>query len=133
MLKKRLGAEAIESSWSFDYIYLYYKIPSTLIIPESCKVIGRHAFDGCWNIKKVIIPESVEWIGSCIFSGCWAVNIESKKPVWLSFCADSLLSRRAVITSFKLNFRFIRRYFRYFKELFNFFFSSKSLIYEKNK
>lgn len=80
MLKKRLGAEAIESSWSFDYIYLYYKIPSTLIIPEGCKVIGRYAFQGCCDrLKKVVIPESVDWIGNCAFLGCGS-EVILRKP-----------------------------------------------------
>lgn len=79
MLKKRLGAEAIESSWSFDYIFLYYRIPPTLIIPEGCNVIGRCAFHGCDGLKKVVIPESVKWIGRCAFLGCGS-EVILRKP-----------------------------------------------------
>lgn len=70
MLKKKLGIEGIERSWSFDYIYLYFKIPSTFIIPEGCRMIGRYAFNGCWSLKKVIISESVERVERCAFLGC---------------------------------------------------------------
>lgn len=46
MLKKRLGAEAIEMGWPDDDCNLedYYKVPSSLIIPEGCEKVGRRVF-----------------------------------------------------------------------------------------
>ena len=81
MLKKKLGIEAIEKNWNIrvDYIDAYYKIPSTLIIPEGCREIGDAAFR-CGELKKVVIPESVEWIGYCAFYGCRQATIVIQKP-----------------------------------------------------
>ena len=76
MLKKKLGIECIELDWNerFDFIYDYYKIPSTLIIPKGCVKVGRSAFEdwsGCRRrLKKVIIPESVKRIGTGAFADC---------------------------------------------------------------
>lgn len=72
MLKKRLGAEAIEKEglWGVNVISLYYKIPSTLIIPEGCEEIGYAAFWKCIRLKKVIIPKSLKRIGDYAFRIC---------------------------------------------------------------
>lgn len=79
MLKKKLGAEAIErlgaeaigGDWeNWKGMSNYFKIPSTLAIPEGCKKIKRWAFYCCERLKKVIIPESVRWIGDKAFWGC---------------------------------------------------------------
>lgn len=81
MLKKRLGIEAIEIvDWSYDFIYSYYKIPSTLVIPEGCKKIGKYVFSGCLNLKKVIIPGSVDRIGDAAFYGCEDAEVIIEKP-----------------------------------------------------
>lgn len=75
MLKKRLGVEGIEKDWLnyrryTDHAYNLYKIPSTLIIPESCGRIGYWAFRYCAKLKKVVIPKSVEGIGEDAFYSC---------------------------------------------------------------
>ena len=78
MLKKRLGIEAIEIDWHCVYIGTryegciedYYKIPSTLNIPEGCKKIGMYAFWKCKKLKKVRIPGSVKTIEMNAFDGC---------------------------------------------------------------
>jgi len=72
MLKKRPGTEAIERNWSSveKLVYCYFKIPSTLIIPEGCVKVGGRAFWRCDRLKKVIIPEGVERIGLAAFEGC---------------------------------------------------------------
>lgn len=74
MLKKRLGINAIERDWSWDSYFGsirdYYKIPSTLIIPEGCREIGGCAFWCCHGLKKVVISEGVERIGDRAFRGC---------------------------------------------------------------
>lgn len=80
MLKKKLGIEAIEDrDWSVDFISNYYKIPSTLVIPDGCKKIENYAFCDCWEIKKVEIPESVEIIGYAAFYNCRNATIIHKK------------------------------------------------------
>ena len=83
MLKKKLGVEAIERNWSYSKMIsaYYYKIPSTLIIPESCKKIGAAAFCGSLDLKKAIIPESVEKIGDYAFWDCSRAIIILKQPV----------------------------------------------------
>ena len=71
MLKKKLGAEALELNWSWEKnLTNHFKIPSTLTIIEGCKWIGSSVFWECWWLKKVIIPESVEYIGFYAFKGC---------------------------------------------------------------
>ena len=42
MLKKKLGIESVERNWSVSAGYLidYYKIPSSLVIPEGCEKVG---------------------------------------------------------------------------------------------
>jgi len=69
MLKKRLGAECIESERCYQYRY-YYKIPTTLIIPESVEWIGIKAFWCCRELKRVVIPGNVKSIGKWAFRGC---------------------------------------------------------------
>lgn len=66
MLKKKLGIEGIERR----LVRYYYKIPSTLVIPEGCKRIGSGAFSGCKELEKVEISEGVKSIGTCSFQGC---------------------------------------------------------------
>lgn len=74
MLKKRLGLEAIEADYelgeNLNFIENTYKIPSSLIIPEDCKRIGRNAFIQCVKLDEVIIPGSVEVIGNGSFWNC---------------------------------------------------------------
>lgn len=72
MLKKRLGAEAIEMGWPDDNCKLgdYYKVPSSLIIPENCEKIGHRVFTNCTSLKEVIISEGCKSIGIESFSGC---------------------------------------------------------------
>ena len=80
MLKKRLGVEGIERDWSWcNNLDDYFKISSTLIIPEDCRRIGYHAFDCYRNLKKVVIPKSVEFIGEEAFYDCWSTTIILKK------------------------------------------------------
>lgn len=76
MLKKRLGIEAIERE---KFLEIYFKIPSTLIIPEGCWEIGQYAFRGCRWLEKVIIPKSVERVGDCAFECCGKAEITVKK------------------------------------------------------
>ena len=80
MLKKKLGTEAIERGWfCSEKLGNYFKIASTLIIPESVKEIGQYAFWCCDKLKEVEIPKSVEVIGYCSFYGCRQATIILKK------------------------------------------------------
>ena len=79
MLKKKLGIEGIEVSWDL-FLHSYYKIPTTLIIPEGCRRIRDGAFSNCEKLKKVVIPESVEKIGDYAFYCCRKAEIILKKP-----------------------------------------------------
>jgi len=104
MLKKRLGIEAIERDWNVIFkSNHYFKIPSTLIISDSCEKIGKFAFYecdklkevvisgsvkkinidafyNCTNLRKAIISRGVEWIGSNTFYNCEKAVIILRKP-----------------------------------------------------
>jgi len=82
MLKKKLGAEAIERNWSYSKMIsaCYFKIPSILTIPESCRKIGVAAFCGSLELKKAIIPKGVKYIGNYAFWDCSRATIILKKP-----------------------------------------------------
>ena len=78
MLKKKLGINAIERDWNWTReLTRCFKIPSTLIIPDDCKRIGRAAFYCCERLKKVEIPKSVECYDA--FWGCEDAVIILKK------------------------------------------------------
>ena len=81
MLKKRLGIEAIERDWEnfLGNLIYCYKISSTLIIPEGCRVIGERSFENCVRLKEVKIPESVKEIGISAFWMCDNAEITLKK------------------------------------------------------
>lgn len=74
MLRKRLGIEAIEADYELgedlNFIENTYNLPSSLIIPEGCKRIGRNAFIQCVKLDEVIIPGSVVEIGNGSFWNC---------------------------------------------------------------
>lgn len=70
MLKKRLGVEGIERDWYYNFIFNYFKIPSTLIIPENCRLIGYSAFQNCKRLEKVEIPRFTKTISYCAFLDC---------------------------------------------------------------
>ena len=70
MLKKKLGIEGIESDWSYNRTSNYYKIPSSLTIPEGCRKINFCVFWACKELKEVKIPESVKVIGNSAFEDC---------------------------------------------------------------
>lgn len=71
MLKKKLGIEAIEIDWhNEENLVNYFKIPSTLIIPEGVKRIGYHTFWGCESLDEVVIPGSVKEIEKEAFYWC---------------------------------------------------------------
>lgn len=81
MLKKRLGVNAIErGQFCLSSLKDYFKIPTTLIIPEGCRVIGDHAFRDRHKLEEVIIPKSVEWIGNYAFDWCRNAVITLEKP-----------------------------------------------------
>ena len=80
MLKKKLGAETIERNWYRDVkLVWYFKIPTSLIIPEGCEKIGRYAFCDCWWLKKVEIPKNIEDIGIGAFKDCNNATIILRK------------------------------------------------------
>ena len=100
MLKKKLGLEVIEREGL--WVNPYFKIPSTLVIPEGVKKIGLYTFSDCEKLEKVLIPKSVKYImfgafldckklrevvipenieeiGGIAFAGCWNAEIILKK------------------------------------------------------
>lgn len=89
MLKKKIGLEVIERDWESDYIYDFYKIPTSIIIPSSCRWIGKGVFEGCEELEKVEIPGSVKSIKSWAFDGCESLKkiIIPKSVEEIGFCA----------------------------------------------
>ena len=80
MLKKRLGIEAFERDWDgFRCLKDYFRISSTLIIPEGCEKVGYRAFKCCKKLEKVVIPKSVTEIRGWAFWGCGNATITLKK------------------------------------------------------
>ncbi len=45
----------------------------SVTIPETVKIIGSHAFDGCTKLKEIVIPTSVAEIGERAFMDCKAL------------------------------------------------------------
>ena len=45
-----------------------------VILPSTLQVIGKHAFDGCVNLKYVFIPEGVTEIPNSCFKGCTSLE-----------------------------------------------------------
>lgn len=87
MLKKRLGLEAFERDWYWKKsgsfignITGFFKIPTTLIIPEGCRSIGEAALCYCKKLEKIVIPKSVEKIKYKAFYDCSRAVIILKKP-----------------------------------------------------
>lgn len=81
MLKKRLGVDAIErGQFCLSSLKDYFKIPTTLIIPEGCRKIGDRAFCDRYKLEEVIIPKSVEWIGNYALDWCRNAVIILEKP-----------------------------------------------------
>ena len=92
MLKKRLGIEAIERNWgNRKPIPSYYKIPSTLTIPEGCEKIGMRAFQDCNVLERLKIPGSVKSIGVWSFLRCYGLKevviSESRDYVAINYSA----------------------------------------------
>ena len=62
--------------YSKDMTFLY-ACPAAhdgpVVIPETVKTIGEHAFDGCRLLKEIVIPVSVTEIGERAFMDCKAL------------------------------------------------------------
>ena len=50
---------------------------TSIIIPDTVKVIGNSAFGGCIGLTSVTVPANVASIGSSAFSGC--INLKEVK------------------------------------------------------
>jgi len=121
MLRKRLGLEVIERGGL--RARHYFKIPSSLIIPESCKKIGSSAFVNCISLKEVVISEGVELIGRCAFEDCWwlkkvvipgSVKIIEDNAFWGCEEATIMIMNK----SSEKDFKYLgRKAFRYCKEV----------------
>ena len=115
MLKKKLGPEAVERDWSWYIKSLkdYFKIPSTLIIPEGCRWIGGYTFEYCWWLKKVEIPGSVKNIGGCAFRCCEKLGkvVIPESVERIGYCAFYYCSNATIILRKpRSEYKFIGRY-----------------------
>lgn len=104
MLKKKLGIEAIEKDWlrRNNVIKDYFKISSTLNIPEGVKRIGDWAFSGCEWLREVIMPPTLERIGGCSFYNC--VKLEKLKVPeslkWVGYFAFEYCHEKLVVEEY---------------------------------
>lgn len=48
----------------------YFGNAETVIVPDTIKIIGYEAFDGCDAIHEIVLPESVTKIGESAFDSC---------------------------------------------------------------
>lgn len=103
MLKKRLGVEAAEKDWlRRNNVKNYFKISSTLTIPEGVEEIGDSAFSGCEWLREVIMPNSVERIGGYAFYNC--VKLEKlkvpKSLKWVGYFAFEECHEKLVVEEY---------------------------------
>lgn len=64
---------------------IYYPISNTnekYVIDSRCKIVGKHSFYLCNNLKVVVIPESVIKLENNPFSGCNQLTLENKSPYY---------------------------------------------------
>ena len=52
-----------------DFAFANSKL-SSIVLPDSIRIIGRGAFYGCENLKRIVIPPSVTSINESVFSDC---------------------------------------------------------------
>lgn len=51
-------------------------------IKEGCRILGKHSFYLCDNLKKVIIPSSIIKLENNPFSGCTKINLVNKSDYY---------------------------------------------------
>ena len=110
MLKKKLGIEAIERNWNLHYHLSnhYFKIPSILVIPEGCEMIGNFAFYECNRLKEVVISKSVEVIRFGAFEYCGRLekvviprNVEVIGSIVFYYCSNAVIILKKPRREFK--------------------------------
>lgn len=57
-----------------DYCFVYTDM-ETVVIPESCNVIGAHAFSDCHSLSTLTLKNGVKEIGSAAFMNCNLTDI----------------------------------------------------------
>ena len=45
-----------------------------ITVPEGVEVIGPHAFQRNWNVKRILLPDSLVKIGAEAFGSCWYIT-----------------------------------------------------------
>lgn len=64
---------------------IYYPISKTnerYEIKEGCRILGKHSFYLCDNLKEVIIPSSIIKLENNPFSGCTKINLINKSEYY---------------------------------------------------
>lgn len=51
-------------------------------IKEGCRILGKHSFYLCDNLKKVVIPSSIIKLENNPFSGCNQITLNNKSPYY---------------------------------------------------
>ena len=65
---------------------IYYPINKSageFIIPDGVKIVGKHSFFACNNLRKIIIPYSVTLLKNNPFSGCERLEVENHSPNYI--------------------------------------------------
>jgi hypothetical protein len=74
------------------FYYEQAREAATLEIPEGVRIIGRHSFYNCRNLRSLVIPSSVTIIGYNPFAGCSSLVIENRSPAYV--CTGGALFNR---------------------------------------
>ena len=48
---------------------------TSIVIPDSVKVINEGAFEGCVSLESITLPKNLKYIGECAFSNCGIQSI----------------------------------------------------------
>lgn len=84
---------------TIDNYFPNYCGVTSVLIPNSVKSIGRHAFRNCRNLISIVIPNSVLTIGSSAFSDCRSLttfNIPDSVTIVESYVFDGCSSMSSV-------------------------------------
>ena len=72
--------------YNIDFTRLIYypisKADEKYVIDPRCKILGKHSFYLCNNLKEVEIPESVIKLENNPFSGCNQITLNNKSPYY---------------------------------------------------
>ncbi len=63
--------------------YTMKKSETKFVIPDGVKIVGKHSFFACNNLKKITVPQSVIHFENNPFSGCEELEVENHSPSYI--------------------------------------------------